>query len=138
MELVYNSREERAEYVWEKYGEFLPDSVLDVGCGNAHLRKYIARNYTGVDFTGNPDIRIDLEQGELRETIHNYRRAVEMEADYVDERTPLFIGNEIKKLVTEGREKFSREKALKPKDKEVRKALKDVYYLQSRLAGGCE
>ena len=79
-----------------------------------------------------------LEQGELRETIHNYRRAVEMEADYVDERTPLFIGNEIKKLVTEGREKFSREKALKPKDKEVRKALKDVYYLQSRLAGGCE
>jgi len=79
-----------------------------------------------------------LKQGKLADGIHNYRRAVEMEPDYVDERTPLFIGDEIKELVTEGREKFAREKALKPKDKEVRKALKDIYYLQSRLAGGCE
>jgi len=79
-----------------------------------------------------------LEQGELADSIHNYRRAVEMEPDYVDERTPLFIGDKIKELVTEGREKLGREKALKPKDREVRKALKDVYYLQSRLAGGCE
>lgn len=79
-----------------------------------------------------------LKQGKLGDSIHNYRRAVEMEPDYVDERTPLFIGDKIKELVTEGREKFGREKALKPKDREVRKALKDVYYLQSRLAGGCE
>jgi len=41
-------------------------------------------------------------------------------------------------VVTEGREKFGREKSLKPKDKNVRKALEDVYYLQRRLAGGCE
>jgi tetratricopeptide (TPR) repeat protein len=79
-----------------------------------------------------------LEQGELADSIHNYRRAVEMEPDYVDERTPLFIGDKIKELVTEGRQKLGREKALKPKDREIRKALKDVYYLQSRLAGGCE
>ena len=79
-----------------------------------------------------------VDQGKLGDAIHSYRRAVEMEPDYVDERTPLFIGDNIKELVTEGREKFGREKALKPKDKEVRKALKDIYYLQSRLAGGCE
>ncbi|MCD4782184.1 MAG: class I SAM-dependent methyltransferase [Candidatus Omnitrophica bacterium] len=65
MKMVYNSREERAEYIWKKYGMFLPESVLDVGCGNAYLRKHITNNYAGVDFTGNPDIRIDLEQGEL-------------------------------------------------------------------------
>lgn len=79
-----------------------------------------------------------LEQGRLGDGIHNYRRAVEMEPDYVDERTPLFIGDEIKKVVEEGREKFGREKALKPNDEKVRKAIDDVYYLQSRLAGGCE
>jgi tetratricopeptide (TPR) repeat protein len=79
-----------------------------------------------------------LKQGKLGESIHNYRQAVEMEPDYVDQRTPLFIGDEIKELVEEGREKFGREKALKPKDKVVKKALQDVYYLQSRLAGGCE
>ena len=79
-----------------------------------------------------------LKQGNLGDSIHNYRRAVEMEPDYVDQRTPLFIGDEIKELVEEGREKFGREKALKPKDNVVKKALQDVYYLQSRLAGGCE
>jgi tetratricopeptide (TPR) repeat protein len=79
-----------------------------------------------------------LEEGRLADGIHNYRRAVEMEPDYVDERTPLFIGDKIKELVIEGREKFGREKALKPKDKKVMKTLKDIYYLQSRVAGGCE
>ena len=79
-----------------------------------------------------------LKQGKMGDSIHYYRRAVEMEPDYVDQRTPLFIGDEIKELVEEGREKFGREKALKPKDNVVKKALQDVYYLQSRLAGGCE
>lgn len=79
-----------------------------------------------------------FHQAKLGEAIHNYRQAVEMEPDYVDKRTPLFIGDKIKKLVTEGREKFAREKALKPEDKGVQTALQDIYYLQSRLAGGCE
>ena len=67
-----------------------------------------------------------------------YRRAVEMEPDYVDERTPLFIGKDLKAVVEEGREKFGREKALKPNDEDVKQTLEDVYYLQRRLAGGCE
>lgn len=79
-----------------------------------------------------------IGQGRLADGIHNYRRAVEMEPDYVDDTTPLFIGDKIKELVIEGREKFGREKALKPKDKKVREALQDIYYLQSRVAGGCE
>jgi tetratricopeptide (TPR) repeat protein len=79
-----------------------------------------------------------VKQGKLGDGFHNYRRAVEMQPDYADGKTPLFIGDKIKELITEGREKFGREKRLKPKDKEVSKALEDVYYLQSRLAGGCE
>ena len=82
--------------------------------------------------------QLHLKQGKLADTIRDYRRAVEMEPDYVDERTPLFIGNEIKGLVEEAREKLSREKKLRPKDETVKIALKDIYYLQSRLAGGCE
>ena len=82
--------------------------------------------------------QLHLKQGKLADTIRDYRRAVEMEPDYVDERTPLFIGNEIKGLVEEAREKLGREKKLRPKDETVKIALKDIYYLQSRLAGGCE
>ena len=79
-----------------------------------------------------------LAQGRLSDAIRNYRRAVEMNPDYVDARTPLYKGEELKKLVTEGIPKLEREKKLKPKDEEVKQALKDVYYLQRRLAGGCE
>jgi Tfp pilus assembly protein PilF len=79
-----------------------------------------------------------LKQGKLGAAIHNYRRAVEMDPDYVDKRTPRFMGDAIKTVVEEGREKFAREKALRPEDKDVQRALKDVYYLQRRLAGGCE
>lgn len=81
---------------------------------------------------------LHLKQGKLADAVQNYRRAVEMEPDYVDERAPLFRGDEIKEVVKEGVNKFQREKKLKPKDKEVLRALKDVYYLQRRLAGGCE
>jgi len=79
-----------------------------------------------------------LSQGKLSASIHNYRRAVEIEPDYVDKRTLLFMGDEIRELVKEGMEKLEREKKLKPQDKQIRQALKDVYYLQRRLAGGCE
>jgi tetratricopeptide (TPR) repeat protein len=82
--------------------------------------------------------RSHVKQGNLGDSIRSYRRAVEMEPDYMDRRTSRYIGDEIKELVEEGREKFGREKALKPKDKEVGKTLEDVYYLQRRLAGGCE
>jgi hypothetical protein len=61
-----------------------------------------------------------------------------MDPDLVDERTPFYIGGKLERLVKEGMEKFKREKELKPGDESVDKVLKDVYYLQRRLAGGCE
>lgn len=82
--------------------------------------------------------KLFVKQGKLGDAIHEYRRAVEMDSDYVDRKTPHFVGDEIETYVQEAREKFGREKELKPKDKEVRKVLEDVYYLQRRLAGGCE
>jgi tetratricopeptide (TPR) repeat protein len=82
--------------------------------------------------------QLNLKEGKLGESIHNYRRAVDMEPDFVDKRTAMFIGDEISERVREGMEKFNREKGLRPNDEEVRRTLKDVYYLQRRLAGGCE
>ncbi len=79
-----------------------------------------------------------LKTGDLSKSIHYFRMAVEKNPDYVDKKTPLYIGSGLKTLVSEGREKLSREKALKPDDPVVRQALRDIYYLQSRLAGGCE
>jgi tetratricopeptide (TPR) repeat protein len=98
----------------------------------------IAKNYPGNSLSYMYLAESYLAQGRLADAIRNYRRAVEMEPDYVDKRTTLFRGEELKDVVTEGILKLEREKKLKPKDDEVKQALKDVYYLQRRLAGGCE
>ena len=82
--------------------------------------------------------QLSLKSGKLGDAIHNYRLAVENDPDYLDKKTPLFIGREIKTLVTESLEKFGREIKLKPNDQTVRNVLQDLYYLQRRLAGGCE
>ena len=82
--------------------------------------------------------QLSLESGKLADSIHNYRLAVENDPDYMDKKTPMFIGHEVKELVKESLPKFGREKKLKPKDKEVRNTLEDLYYLQRVLAGGCE
>jgi len=82
--------------------------------------------------------QLSLKTGKLADAIHNYRVAVENDPDYLDKETPLFIGHEMKGLVTESLDKFGREVKLKPNDKAVRDVLEDLYYLQRRLAGGCE
>ena len=82
--------------------------------------------------------QLSLKSGKLADTIHNYRLAVENDPDYMDKKTPMFIGHEVKELVKESLPKFGREKKLKPNDKEVRNTLEDLYYLQRVLAGGCE
>jgi len=65
MELYYNSREERAAYTYKKYGKFLQGRILDVGCGDAHLKELVSNEYVGIDVTGKPDVVFDLEQGKL-------------------------------------------------------------------------
>lgn len=82
--------------------------------------------------------QLQYEQGELAAAIHNYRIAVESEPDYVDKKTPLDIGDKILDLINESRSKLNREKKLRPGDKTIRLALEDIYYLERRIAGGCE
>lgn len=82
--------------------------------------------------------KLQYEQGEVAKAIHNYRLAVKKTPDYVDKKTPLFIGNKIMAVISEARGKLLREKKLKPGDMSIRVALEDIYYLQRRIAGGCE
>ena len=82
--------------------------------------------------------QLQYDQGQIAAAIHSYRLAVDNEPDYVDKKTPLFIGNEIMNMVTEARSKLQREKKLKPGDKSIILALEDIYYLQRRISGGCE
>lgn len=67
MEIVvtpsFQVREDRTQWVHERFKHlWVGGNVLDVGCYEAPMRKMIgADRYTGVDFVGNPDIRLNLE-----------------------------------------------------------------------------
>lgn len=64
---LYTNREERAKYTALKYKEFLKGRVLDVGCWNKDLKKYLddKAEYVGIDIGGNPDVFVDLEKEKI-------------------------------------------------------------------------
>jgi tetratricopeptide (TPR) repeat protein len=115
-------------------------SLMDQGLNDDAMTKLqeVMKTYPGRGQSYVYIAQLSFKSGKLADTIHNYRLAVEKDPDFLDKKTPLFIGHEINGLVTESLEKFGREVKLKPNDKEVRNTLEDLYYLQRRLKGGCE
>jgi len=63
----YTDRRTKAAYIARKYAPVLGGSVLDVGCGPAHLRTHVPRPelYVGVDFAPPCDVAVDLERARL-------------------------------------------------------------------------
>ena len=57
----------RADYVGIKYKDFLKGKILDVGCRDKRLKQYLDENteYIGIDFAGNPDINVNLEEEKI-------------------------------------------------------------------------
>ncbi|MDH3348435.1 MAG: hypothetical protein OEM02_10125 [Desulfobulbaceae bacterium] len=82
--------------------------------------------------------RLNVKLGHVEKAIADYRKAVEMNPDYVDKKASSFIGPEIKKFVTQSKSFVEKQLAENPDNKDSKRALKNIYYLQRRLAGGCE
>jgi SAM-dependent methyltransferase len=62
--LYFKTREEKIELIVNIFPEiFKEDSVLDVGCGDSYLKKFISGKYIGIDKYGNPDIQSDISNG---------------------------------------------------------------------------
>jgi tetratricopeptide (TPR) repeat protein len=70
--------------------------------------------------------------------MREYRTALVMDPDYVDKKSRKFIGKRIKSAVKDGMSEAKDSLANSPDDKAARAALKDAYYLERMLAGGCE
>jgi len=64
---LFNNRLERSKLIFEKYGEMLKGRVLDVGCWERDLKKFLDSNteYVGIDISGSPDIKVDLEKQKI-------------------------------------------------------------------------
>ncbi|WP_417914469.1 hypothetical protein [Candidatus Electronema sp. JM] len=82
--------------------------------------------------------QLQYENGDLADALASYRQAIDLEPGYIDRKSPLFVGKDIKKNVLEAKDKLQREVTLKPNDPDIKRALNELLYVQRRLAGGCE
>jgi hypothetical protein len=76
--------------------------------------------------------------GVLAEAVASYVAALRLNGDYVDARSPLSRQTEIRQLVDDGLRILGGQARSHPENVSLAAAVKNVHYLQSRLAGGCE
>jgi tetratricopeptide (TPR) repeat protein len=70
-------------------------------------------------------------------SLANYRKAVEMNPDFVDKESPDRIGKKYLKPLVRKAVVLARTSGFKKADN-YKTTLKNLYYLQRRMAGGCE
>jgi cytochrome c-type biogenesis protein CcmH/NrfG len=78
------------------------------------------------------------EMGALDEAVACYVEGVRLDGDYVDGKSPLSRRTEIQKVADEGLQVIGSRARANPENHSLAVALKNVNYLRSRLAGGCE
>lgn len=78
------------------------------------------------------------EMGALEAALGSYVEGVRRNGDYIDKQSPLSRRTEIRQIVDEGLAVVGERARQHPDNQSLATALKDVRYLQSRLAGGCE
>jgi tetratricopeptide (TPR) repeat protein len=89
------------------------------------------------------DVHALLGQGYSRlqdypAAVREFRLALLIDPDYVDSKSPRFIGKRIKAAVKEGLPQFKDSLSKNPGDEKAAAALNDARYLERMLAGGCE
>lgn len=79
-----------------------------------------------------------LEMGALDAAVSSFVVAVQRNGEYVDKRHPLSRNKEIAQLVERGLREIAPRLQAQPNNPALAEQRKQLYYLQSRLAGGCE
>ncbi len=114
-------------YEAKKYNETiaLAGKILQMDKKEPFAYLYLARAYR--------------KQGNLAQGVANYSQAIKLHPDFVDKRSEDFLGRNKKELkpYVDRAITISRRKEFRSKPN-YKKILKHIYYLQRRMAGGCE
>lgn len=76
--------------------------------------------------------------GAVEEAAASFAAGVRLNGDYIDEKYPLTRRAVVSRLVSDGLPVVTERKGRNPGNRSLGLALKNLRYLQSRLAGGCE
>lgn len=79
-----------------------------------------------------------LQLGATQKAIAHLARAVRMNGDYVDRHSPLARRTLIESLLNRELVEIKRQSVENSASSSLHATLKDLYYLQGRMAGGCE
>ena len=78
------------------------------------------------------------QTGALDEAVASYVQGIRLNGDYISEKSPLSRRPEIQKLVDDGLREIGGRARANPANRSLAESLRSIYYLKSRLAGGCE
>jgi len=133
--MTYQSR---VALIRELYGPV--EALLQTGQDQAALLKLteIEKTYPGEAHGQMLKGSIQARLGAVDEAAASYAAGVKLRGDYVDKENPLSRRNEIGRVVESGLRTVSARLALNPDNRTAKATMKQLYYLQSRLAGGCE
>lgn len=72
------------------------------------------------------------------DALREFRLALQIDPDYIDSKSPKFIGKRIKSAVRESITESQTTLQKNPNDQAAKSTLSDARYLERMLAGGCE
>lgn len=133
--ITYQSR---VALIRQLYGPV--ETLLQAGQDQSALLKLteIEKTYPGEAHGQILKGSIQARLGALDEAAASYAAGVKLRGDYVDKENPLSRRDEIGRVVESGLRTVSGRLALSPDNRTAKATMKQLYYLQSRLAGGCE
>jgi len=80
---------------------------------------------------------VELRNQDPVAAMESYRKAVDLNRDYLDKKTEVFQGKKIKATVLEAKVIIEKELATSPGNDDLRGKRKTVYYMLRRIAGSC-
>ena len=98
----------------------------------------LGRSYPGEAHGSILQGEILLESGAFDEAVASFVRGVKLNGDYVDAKSPLSRRDHIERLVDRGMGSLKERISASPSNSSLATVQKNLFYLQSRLAGGCE
>lgn len=79
-----------------------------------------------------------FEKNDYIYAISEYRKVIEIDPNYIDEKSKLFLGDEIKNAIKKTIFELTEKEKITPGDKNIKQGLKDAYFMRRRFGRGCE
>lgn len=124
-----------------EYGAKLKTAEQFLATGNMdNLKPLLDALIAGYPFQSEPFMLLadyHIRRQEPVAAMRAYRRALDLNLDYLEKKTPLYQGKKIKNTVREAEGAITASLASSPDDPAMQENRKELYYMLRKLAGGC-